>query len=305
MHDLTLDDTTNVADHPEYSSRYTTKHVGGSDMTGFFVSDFLLSEIKTLRLKQKLNDTRTMLYDGLFEIPLFDDVMALAQSSYTATGRMIGIYPELKRPKFHNDIGFPMEDMLLDSLIKGGYDVIGPNVYNDLNSVVPVIIQCSDPRALIYLRSKTTLPLTQLLTTTTSIAWNNITVSGWASYAQAIGPEKSYFANSEYSVALNTVNLIRSYGMAFHPWTLRADTSIGTKFNDDFAKEEMYYYCCLGTYFFRIVCISSFFLLVFLGVEAMFTEFPDQTRQTISLMNNYKSMNLNSSSPCPISCENP
>jgi glycerophosphoryl diester phosphodiesterase len=304
MHDLTLDDTTNVADVPEYSSRYTTKQVGYSDMTGFFVSDFLLSEIKTLRLKQKLNDTRTMLYDGLFQIPTFDEVMALAQSSYVSTGRMVGIYVELKRPQYHNDIGFPMEDMLLDSLTKGGYDVIGPNVYNDLKTVVPVVIQCTDPRSLIYLRSKTTLPLTQLLSKTTAIAWNNITVSGWASYAQAIGPEKSYFAYSEYSVALNAVNLIHSYGMAFHPWTLRADSGIGKKFKGDFEKEEMYYYCCLGSCFF-VVLVLFFFLFFLLGVDAMFTEFADRTRETISLLNSYKSMNTSLSSACPISCEDP
>jgi glycerophosphoryl diester phosphodiesterase len=246
MHDLLLDDTTNVASFPEYSSRYTTKMVDGVNTTGFFVSDFLVSEIKTLRLRQRLNDTRTMLYDYLFEIPTFDEVMALAQSSYSATGRMIGIYVELKHPAYHNSIGYPVEDMVLDALVKGGYTVTGPDVQNDLKNVVPVVIQCFEANALINLRSKTTLPLMQLVDKTDASAWTNSTVAAYAVYSQALGGEKSFFGDSEYSVALATVNLIHYYGMAFHPWTFRADSGIGKKFNGDFAKEEMYYYCCLG-----------------------------------------------------------
>ena len=40
MHDLLLDSTTNVASIPEFTDRYTTKIVEGSQMTGYFVEDF-------------------------------------------------------------------------------------------------------------------------------------------------------------------------------------------------------------------------------------------------------------------------
>lgn len=42
MHDLLLDDTTNVATMPQYADRRTTKTVDGAPLTGFFVSDFTL-----------------------------------------------------------------------------------------------------------------------------------------------------------------------------------------------------------------------------------------------------------------------
>ena len=40
MHDLLLDDTTDIAEHSEFADRNTTKLVDGKDMTGYFVNDF-------------------------------------------------------------------------------------------------------------------------------------------------------------------------------------------------------------------------------------------------------------------------
>lgn len=52
MHDITLDETTNVAEHPEFFDRKKTIELSGSSTTGFFVADFTVEELKTLRLKQ-------------------------------------------------------------------------------------------------------------------------------------------------------------------------------------------------------------------------------------------------------------
>jgi len=45
MHDLLLDDTTDVADHPEYTDRYATKNIDGKDTSGYYVSDFTVDGI--------------------------------------------------------------------------------------------------------------------------------------------------------------------------------------------------------------------------------------------------------------------
>ena len=50
-HEPNLIDTTDVADHPEFSDRKTTKIVDGVAQEGFFAEDFTLAEIKTLRAK--------------------------------------------------------------------------------------------------------------------------------------------------------------------------------------------------------------------------------------------------------------
>ena len=65
LHDLLLDSTTNVASFPQFEDRKTTKEIEGLNMTGFFVDDFLLEELKLLRLRQRLGDIRPTYYDNM------------------------------------------------------------------------------------------------------------------------------------------------------------------------------------------------------------------------------------------------
>ena len=118
LHDITLDDVTNVADFPEFADRKRTQTLStGKVYTGFFVSDFTLAELKELRLHQRLNASRTTLYDNLFQVPTFDEIVANFQSKS-------GIYAELKQNGYFYDCcGFDMETMFLNALTKYGYDV--------------------------------------------------------------------------------------------------------------------------------------------------------------------------------------
>ena len=89
MHDIMLDDTTNVADSPQLADRKATKMVDGVPTTGFFVSDFMFSELWELRVKQRLSTIRTQIYDNIFTIPTLDEIMSLAPSSFASTNREI------------------------------------------------------------------------------------------------------------------------------------------------------------------------------------------------------------------------
>lgn len=95
MHDVTLDDTTNVNDVVEFKDRYTTKIVDGVSKTGYFVNDFTVSELKTLKLKQRMSGRSTLL-NNLLDIPTFVEVLNLAQNYYTQYNKTIGVYAELK-----------------------------------------------------------------------------------------------------------------------------------------------------------------------------------------------------------------
>lgn len=285
MHDLLLDDTTNVADLPQYADRKTTKVVDGKNTTGYFISDFLYSELLDLRLLQRL-DARTDIYDGYFTIPSFDQIMSLAQQNFNTSGRMVGIYPELKHPSFFKSLGFNMEDMFLNALVKGGYQIQGSGVFNDLHEVVPVVVQCFEATTLQYLREKCDLPLVLLLEIQPTTFWTKDNLGQIASYAQAIGPEKSYFGELPYDQGINMMQMIRDAGLFIHPWTFRADMDILPKFHNDFALQNMYYYCCLG-------------------IDASFTEFPDRTRESLDLMSNYTAWVQPSTKACNINCVNP
>jgi len=261
-----LDQTTDVAEHPEFTDRYTWKMVDGVNTTGYFVSDFLFSELQTLRLNQRLAN-RTILFNGYFTIPKFDDIMSLAQSTYTTTGRMIGIYPELKHPSFFNSLGFKMEDMFLESLVAGGYAVNGENAYADMNVVVPVVVQCFDPLSLKYLRTKSSLPLIQLVYPPTKpedvlkfLTGKDLT--DFATYANGVGPHKLYFDPALLKQVEAFITQAHSMNLLLHPWTMRADSEILPVFNGNFEEEERYFYQCLR-------------------VDAAFSEFPDRTRETV------------------------
>ena len=151
-HEPNITGTTDVATRPEFASRKTTKNVDGVNEEGWFVSDFTLAELKTLRAVQPLSD-RDQSFNGKFQIPTFEEVLDLAKAEGTKAGRTVGVYPETKHPTYHAKLGLPLEDRLLAVLAKYGYTT----------KASPVIVQSFEVSNLKYLRSKTQVRLVQLV----------------------------------------------------------------------------------------------------------------------------------------------
>ncbi|MDV3349331.1 glycerophosphodiester phosphodiesterase family protein [Leptothoe sp. LEGE 181152] len=118
-HEPLLDDTTNVAEvfGPE---RMATKLLDGVEITGYFAEDFTLEEIKQLRAVQS-RDFRDPAFDGLFEIPTFEEVIELVQAVEAETGVQVGIYPETKHPTFFDQQGLSLEEPLIETLQRTGF----------------------------------------------------------------------------------------------------------------------------------------------------------------------------------------
>ena len=57
-HENEISGTTDVAAHPEFAARRTTKTIDGTAITGWFTEDFTLAELKTLRAKERLPQLR-------------------------------------------------------------------------------------------------------------------------------------------------------------------------------------------------------------------------------------------------------
>ena len=74
--------TTDVADRPEFAARRTTKTIDGKAITGWFVEDFTLAELKTLRARERIPQLRpaSAAYDGQFEVPTLEEMIALART---------------------------------------------------------------------------------------------------------------------------------------------------------------------------------------------------------------------------------
>lgn len=271
LHDLLLDDTTNVATFPEYADRKTTKVVDGKSMSGYFVSDFLLSELKSLRLNQRLAG-RSTLFNGLLQIPTLSEIHDLLQSQFDSNGITIGMYPELKHPSYFMELGFPMDDMFLKELALLGYAVEGPNVPRNLSQVNPVVIQCFDAAVLRQLGAKTSLPLVLLLDIPVEDSWTVANLTDYSTFVDGVGPEKQFLSAVSYEKGVQYMKMAHDLGLYVHPWTFRADYKIAPKFGDNFEQEEMYYICCLQ-------------------VDAFFSEFPDRSRESVDDYLGFRAVN--------------
>jgi glycerophosphoryl diester phosphodiesterase len=154
-HENEIGSTTNVASHPEFADRHTTKVVDGTRVTGWFTEDFTLDELRTLRAKERVPGIRpaNTAFNGLYQVPTFDEVLDLARHSRTCDGRPVGVYPETKHPRYFDGIGLSLEEPLLAELER-----------NDMaHEGSPVFIQSFETGNLEELDRRTELPLVQLV----------------------------------------------------------------------------------------------------------------------------------------------
>jgi len=265
MHDPTLDRTTNIKDYPHLYSRASTKVVQGKNVTGAFIIDFTLEEIKTLRVRQahSKDGSRSNLYDWLYQVPAWDEVMDWQVSQFQQTKRLVGLMPELKNPSFYNDMGIDMEEMFLQSLTAKGYETSPVSI--DLNAyVVPIIVQSFENASLRKLSQMSTVPLMQLLNSMGN--WTEANLKDVSTYAASVGPTKSLFTDVRDERALEMMSWAKELNLYIVPYTCAPDNAddINTlRFKGSPYAELSYYYN-------------------YLGVGGVFVEAPDMARQTIS-----------------------
>ena len=151
-HEVNITDTTDVASRPQFTSRRTTKVIDGITETGWFADDFTLKEIRSLRARQRL-DFRPQVFNGLYQVPTFAEVVALAKKWSKHLDRPIGVYPETKHPTYHQQRGLALEERLVSVLAAEGW--------NHRRS--PVIIQSFEVANLRKLNTMTSVRLVQLI----------------------------------------------------------------------------------------------------------------------------------------------
>jgi glycerophosphoryl diester phosphodiesterase len=241
-HENEIGGTTDVAAHPEFAARKTTKHIDNESITGWFTEDFTLAELKTLRARERLPELRrgNTRYDGAFSIPTFDEVLdlvAAAEAQRAADARAkglpppprIGIYPETKHPSYFAALGLHFDEQMLEALARHGYTRRGD----------PICLQSFEVGNLKALRKKTDLALVQLVAPTGQPA--DFTLAGdarsyldlmsdsglkeIATYADAIGPHKWMVVQFGPAGARDTglARRARAQGLGIHVWTLRAE----------------------------------------------------------------------------------
>jgi glycerophosphoryl diester phosphodiesterase len=289
-HEPNMIATTDVASRREFASRRRIAIVDGAADDGFFASDFTLAEIKQLRAVQDFAE-RPQQFNGKFEIPTLEEVIALAKRKSEEKGRTIGIYPETKHPTYHKSIGLPLEKRLIAVLAAAGWN----------RRDAPVFLQSFEPSSLKELRTLSPLRLVQLVDANDVNADGSLdftapfdrpfdwTASGdprllartfaflvtdegmreVKTYADGIGPWKRYIVSSvdahlpgpgEASRKLlpptNLIERAHKIGLLVHTWTFRNEQR---RLVSDYAGNPVNEYL----QFFR------------LGIDGVFSDFAD------------------------------
>jgi glycerophosphoryl diester phosphodiesterase len=258
LHDIYLDRVTDIAERFPARAR---------DDGRYYVRDFDLGELRSLSVWERMNPDGTAVYPtrypvkcGDFGISTFAEELKFIKELNANSGRQVGIYPEIKRPAWHREEGVDIAPGFLKAIVDAGYE----------NFDDPVYLQCFDFAELRRLKVEFDCPF-KLVQLIGEISWGEAetdfdfirTATGIAELAEtvdAIGPWIPYL----YELTDDTprpgdlVQKAHAAGLAVHPFTFRADE--------------------LPPGFESFKDLVRFFI-VDIGVDGLFTDFPDRVVQ--------------------------
>jgi glycerophosphoryl diester phosphodiesterase len=274
-HEPEIGGTTDVADHPEFADRRTTKTVDGTELTGWFTDDFTLAELKTLRAKERIPDVRqrNTIYDGRYEVPTFQEVLDLRARLSRDLHREIGVAPETKHPTYFRSLGLLLEPGLVAALRENGL----------AGKLAPVVVQSFETENLRELHAQVDVPLVALLDEATLVpadvaaAGGTSTfgdlatpegLRGLAEFATWVGPWKPYIvpvdADGEWLAPTSFVADAHAAGLKVVPYTFRNENQFLPPSLRSSADPDAY-----GDAFAEYLRFSE------LGVDGVFSDNPD------------------------------
>jgi glycerophosphoryl diester phosphodiesterase len=210
MHDTHLDTTSDVA------ARFPGRHRANGR---FYVIDFTLAEIKQLKATERFSEkTGRQVYPkrfpkgaSSFQIATLEEELLLIGGLNKSTGRIAGIYPEIKQPKWHRSEGHDISAMVLPLLRKHGYATKSD----------PCVLQCFELEEVKRIRKELGWQgrLVFLMGSSgkgETAGTQRATLADVATVADGIGP----------SIGADIVRLAteaHEAGLIVHPYTLRID----------------------------------------------------------------------------------
>ncbi|QXP64424.1 glycerophosphodiester phosphodiesterase [Polaribacter sp. HaHaR_3_91] len=214
IHDIYLDDVTDVA--VKFADRKRKDN-------RFYVIDFTFDELQMLKVTERFNhETGEQFYPnrypkgkGNFKLHSFEEEIELIQGLNKATGKDIGIYPEIKDPAFHQKEGRKITEVVLEILADYGYKTKKDNC----------ILQCFDATELERIRVvlKSDLFLVQLM----EFEEETKQLAHFATYADGIGPWYKQILDKKVGEKWQFTTLVsdaHKLGLKVHPYTFRADS---------------------------------------------------------------------------------
>ncbi|MGI9219784.1 MAG: glycerophosphodiester phosphodiesterase [Woeseiaceae bacterium] len=263
MHDVQIDTVTDVADKFPDRARADGR---------YYARDFDMAEIRQLTAWERMRTDGSAVYPqrypaktGHYRVHTFREELQLVNRLNAATGRNVGIYPEIKRPAWHKQEGVDISPIVLEQI----------HEFNGASNRDLVYVQCFDDAEVRRLKQdlKCEWQLVQLIGKN---AWNEAAtdydqmrelegLKEVAKVADGIGPNIDHlYINGDNGVQPSgLVEAAHSLSLVVHPYTFRSD-DLPTDFG---SFEELVQFCVTE-----------------LGADGLFTDFPDQVIQIIGDM---------------------
>ena len=226
LHDITLDRTTDVSEKFPNRSR---------DNGRYYAIDFTLEEIRSLSATEGFRlrgaervqgyQNRFPMNSSSFSVSTLEEEIQLIQGLNKSTGKDIGIYPEIKQPKFHRDEGKDISTAVVRLLKEYGYLSKSDKVFLQTFSFE----ELKEIKTNIFPEVGIEINLIQLVGNNTTYPWifEEGGMKKLANFADGIGPEKGLVISRE-STASNVqitslVSRAHAAGLKVHPYTYRLD----------------------------------------------------------------------------------
>ena len=122
-HENEISGTTDVAQHPEFADRRTTKKVDGVALTGWFTEDFTWDELATLHSRERLPKLRpsSASFDDAQPIMRLPELLDLVREGSIEYGREIGVVLEIKHATYFREIGLDLAPLIERDLREAGW----------------------------------------------------------------------------------------------------------------------------------------------------------------------------------------
>lgn len=112
-HENEISGTTDVALHPEFASRKTTKTIDGVTLSGWFTEDFTWAELSTLAVVERLPSIRqpSTSFNGQQGILRLRDLIDIVDAASIRYGRQLLMVAEIKHGAYFESIGLPLDEL--------------------------------------------------------------------------------------------------------------------------------------------------------------------------------------------------
>ena len=232
-HENEISGTTDVAEHPEFADRRTSKTIDGTAMAGWFTEDFTWEELSTLHARERLPEVRqaSTAHNDVSPILRLSDLLEIVDQHPEAARRPLKIVAEIKHASYFASIGLPLDELFARD-VSGWATADNLIIESFEQSVLHRIRERGVPGQLVFLLESSGAPsdlIARFGTKARSYA-DHLTADGLAQLARevdGISVDKKMLMVKDLAGNLTGTNDLvdraHAVGLLVFCWTLRAE----------------------------------------------------------------------------------